>query len=147
MSGWEPGHISGVSDEKAGDHRADTVDVGETGPGGSAFPARRKLQQSKWDSVFGSHNLWRRPDIIRKKRVYTMRMSRVNVYLPDELADEAKKAGLNISSLTQEAIRSSLAAQDLAHWQRRVAKLDSPGVSHHKVIDAVRAAKDELDSD
>lgn len=74
-----------------------------------------------------------------------MRMSRVNVYLPDELAEEAKKAGLNISSLTQEAIRSSLAAQNLARWQQRVAELDSPGVSHRRVIDAVKSAKDELD--
>jgi post-segregation antitoxin (ccd killing protein) len=74
-----------------------------------------------------------------------MRMSRVNVYLPDELADEAKKAGLNISSLTQEAIRSSLAAQNLGAWQQRVAALDSPGVGHQHVIDAVNAAKDELE--
>ena len=77
--------------------------------------------------------------------VYSMRMSRVNVYLPDDLADEAKKAGLNISSLTQEAIRSSLARQDLARWQQRVAELDSPGVSHSEVADAVRSAKDEFE--
>lgn len=75
-----------------------------------------------------------------------MRMSRVNVYLPDELAEEAKKAGLNISSLTQTAIRSSLAAHNLAIWQQQVAKLDTPGVSHELVIDAVNAAKDELES-
>lgn len=77
--------------------------------------------------------------------MYNMRMSRVNVYLPDDLADEAKKAGLNISSLTQEAIRSSLALHSLARWQHRVAELDSPGVSHSKVIDAVKSAKDELE--
>lgn len=74
-----------------------------------------------------------------------MRMSRVNVYLPDDLADEAKRAGLNISSLTQEAIRSSLAKQNLARWQQRVAELDSPGISHKKAIDAVRSAKDEFE--
>lgn len=75
-----------------------------------------------------------------------MRMSRVNVYLPDDLAEEAKKAGLNISSLTQEAIRSALAAQTLNRWQQQVSKLPSPGVSHAKAIDAVRSAKDELES-
>jgi len=74
-----------------------------------------------------------------------MRMSRVNVYLPDDLADEAKRAGLNISSLTQDAIRSSLAMQNLARWQQRVAELDPPGVSHSKVIDAVESAKDEFE--
>jgi post-segregation antitoxin (ccd killing protein) len=77
--------------------------------------------------------------------VYHMRMSRVNVYLPDDLAEEARKAGLNISSLTQEAIRASLARRSLERWVQRVAQLDSPGVSHRKVIDAVRSAKDELE--
>jgi post-segregation antitoxin (ccd killing protein) len=81
----------------------------------------------------------------RPPRVYTMRMSRVNVYLPDDLADEARRAGLNISSLTQDAIRSSLARQDLALWQQRVAELDSANVSHSKVIEAVNSAKDEFE--
>lgn len=74
-----------------------------------------------------------------------MRMSRVNVYLPDDLAEEAKRAGLNISSLTQEAIRSSLAAQSLGKWQQRIAELDSPSVSHAKVIEAVNSAKADLE--
>ena len=74
-----------------------------------------------------------------------MRMSRVNVYLPDDLAEEARKAGLNISSLTQEAIRSSLTAQALRQWQQQISDLPSPGVSHATVIDAVNAAKDELE--
>jgi len=74
-----------------------------------------------------------------------MRMSRVNVYLPDDLADEAKRAGLNISSLTQDAIRSSLASKDLALWQQRVAELESADVSHSKVIEAVNSAKDEFE--
>jgi post-segregation antitoxin (ccd killing protein) len=77
--------------------------------------------------------------------VYSMRMSRVNVYLPDDLADKAKRAGLNISSLTQDAIRSSLAMQNLTRWQQRVAELDSPGISHIQVIDAVKSAKDEFE--
>lgn len=74
-----------------------------------------------------------------------MRMSRVNVYLPDDLAEEAKKAGLNISSLTQEAIRSSLAAHTLKRWQQQVSELASSGISHDKVIDAVTSAKHDLE--
>ena len=77
--------------------------------------------------------------------VYSMRMSRINVYLPDELAAEAKKAGLNISSLTQEAIRSALASDSLKAWQGRVDKLTSPGIDHESVLAAVNAAKDELE--
>ncbi|HEY6634238.1 MAG TPA: type II toxin-antitoxin system CcdA family antitoxin [Acidimicrobiia bacterium] len=72
-------------------------------------------------------------------------MSRVNVYLPDDLAEKAKDAGLNISSLTQEAIRSTLAARTLKRWQQQVSELPSPGTSHAKVVDAVNAAKDELE--
>lgn len=74
-----------------------------------------------------------------------MRMSRVNVYLPSDLADQARKAGLNISSLTQEAIRASLAARDLTAWQKRVAELHPTKVDHSAVIEAMRSAKDELE--
>ena len=45
-----------------------------------------------------------------------MRMARVNVYLPDDLAAQAKAAGLNVSGLTQEAIESALAALGLTGW-------------------------------
>lgn len=72
-------------------------------------------------------------------------MSRVNVYLPDDLADQARKAGLNISSLTQGAIRASLAERDLTSWQKRVAELPPATVDHRAVIEAVRSAKDELE--
>lgn len=72
-------------------------------------------------------------------------MSRVNVYLPDDLAAEAKKAGLNISGLTQEAIRSALASDNLNAWQKTVSDLNSTGVDHESVLLAVVGAKDELD--
>lgn len=74
-----------------------------------------------------------------------MRMSRVNVYLPDELAAEAKRAGLNISKLTQGAIRSALAEDSLETWQSMVSELAAPGVGHDSVLAAVSAAKDELE--
>jgi hypothetical protein len=35
-------------------------------------------------------------------------MARVNVYLPDSLHQRAKRAGLNVSELTQVAIQSAL---------------------------------------
>lgn len=69
-----------------------------------------------------------------------MSMSR-NVYLPDDLAGEAKKAGLNISSLTQDAIRSALSAQKLTLWQQQVSELGPPGISHESVIEAVSRPK------
>jgi post-segregation antitoxin (ccd killing protein) len=74
-----------------------------------------------------------------------MRMSRVNVYLPDDLAAEAKEAGLNVSSLAQEAIRSALAAESLDTWFSSVSILTAVDVGHEDVLAAVNAAKDELE--
>lgn len=77
--------------------------------------------------------------------MYSMRMARVNVYLPDELAAEAKAAGLNVSSLTQEALRSALATRRVDEWLDGVVSMRPLGISHQRVIDAVAAAKDELE--
>lgn len=74
-----------------------------------------------------------------------MRMSRVNVYLPDELAAEAKRAGLNISGITQEALRSALAAESMDTWFSRVSSMSPVDVDHSDVLAAVNAAKDELE--
>jgi post-segregation antitoxin (ccd killing protein) len=73
-----------------------------------------------------------------------MRMARVNVYLPDELADAARAADLNISSLTQDAIRRELQQMGIAEWAQAVLGLGSPRVSHAAVQEAVDAARDEL---
>lgn len=74
-----------------------------------------------------------------------MRMSRVNVYLPDDLAAEAKEAGINVSSLAQEAIRSALASENLDTWLSSVSDLKAVDVDHEEVLAAVHAAKDELE--
>ncbi|MGH3668295.1 MAG: type II toxin-antitoxin system CcdA family antitoxin, partial [Acidimicrobiia bacterium] len=69
----------------------------------------------------------------------------VNVYLPDELADRAKDAGLNVSNLTQEAVRSALAASATGEWVKKVAALSPTGVLHEGVMAALKDAKDELE--
>ena len=74
-----------------------------------------------------------------------MRMARVNVYLPDELADQAKDAGLNVSNLTQEAVRSALCAKRTGDWLDEVAALSPTGVGHEEVLAALEQAKDELE--
>lgn len=73
-----------------------------------------------------------------------MRMARVNVYLPDDLAAEAKAAGLNVSNLTQEALRSALAASRVDDWLDDVSAMRPLGISHRAVSEAVAAAKDDL---
>jgi post-segregation antitoxin (ccd killing protein) len=74
-----------------------------------------------------------------------MRMARVNVYLPDDLAAEAKAAGLNVSSLTQDALRRALAASQVDDWLEGIAAMRPLGIGHRVVADAVTAAKDDLE--
>jgi post-segregation antitoxin (ccd killing protein) len=71
-------------------------------------------------------------------------MARVNVYLPDELAEQARAAGVNISGVTQDAIRIALAAIDTDRWLDHLDQLPATDVPHQRVIDAVHAARDEL---
>jgi len=74
-----------------------------------------------------------------------MRMARINVYLPDDLAEEAKVAGLNLSKLTQEALKRELSAERTSAWLDAVASLGSTRVSHDDVIEAVGEAKSDFD--
>jgi len=74
-----------------------------------------------------------------------MRMARVNVYLPDDLAAEAKAAGLNVSGLTQGALRSALAASRVDEWLDDVGAMRPLGIRHDAAASAVAAAKDELE--
>jgi len=57
-----------------------------------------------------------------------MRMARINVYLPDEMAETVKTANLNVSALTQNAIRVALAQGSTNTW---LASLDEPKEAQH----------------
>lgn len=70
-------------------------------------------------------------------------VTRLNVYLPDELAAEAKKAGLNLSAVTQEAVRRTLAELSTDAWLARVATTSTTGVLHDRALEALDAARDE----
>jgi post-segregation antitoxin (ccd killing protein) len=72
-----------------------------------------------------------------------MRMARVNIYLPDDLAREAKAAGLNISGIAQEALRTALASRRVAAWLDDIARLPPTGVTHEQVIAALDEARRE----
>jgi len=73
-----------------------------------------------------------------------MRMARVNVYLPDELAREARAAGLNISRVAQEALSSTLAHDETDRWLDRLESLPRANVPHGQVIEALDEARAEL---
>ena len=69
-------------------------------------------------------------------------MARVNVYLPDDLAERAREADLNVSALTRRAIEDELAGQETNEWLARISAR-SYGVSHDQVIAALDAVRDE----
>jgi post-segregation antitoxin (ccd killing protein) len=73
-----------------------------------------------------------------------MRIPRINVYLPDDLATAAKEQGLNVSALTQDAIRASLSARATGRW---LAGLRPPSglhrATHDEVAAALEAARDQ----
>jgi post-segregation antitoxin (ccd killing protein) len=71
-------------------------------------------------------------------------VTRLNVYLPDELAAEAKKAGLNLSAVTQEAVRRALAERSTDVWLATVATTAATQrVPHDRAVDALDAERDE----
>ena len=74
-----------------------------------------------------------------------MHMARINVYLPDELAEEAKAARLNLSKLTQDALKSALSAERTSDWLAAVARLGATHVSHEDVLQALGEAKSDFD--
>ncbi len=73
-----------------------------------------------------------------------MRMARVNVYLPDDLAKDARVAGLNVSALAQVALRGALDARRTDAWLHQVLEMKGPEVDLDVVLAAVRDAADEF---
>jgi post-segregation antitoxin (ccd killing protein) len=73
-----------------------------------------------------------------------MRMARVNVYLPDQLAREARAAGLNISQVAQAALSSTLEHSETDRWLDRLERLPRTDVRHQSVLDAIDEARAEL---
>lgn len=70
-------------------------------------------------------------------------MARLNVYLPDELAAAAKQSCLNISALTQDAVRRALAERSTDAWLAALKPAQSHHVAHHRALEALDAARDE----
>lgn len=70
-------------------------------------------------------------------------MARLNVYVPDDLAERARARGLNVSALTQAAIRAELENSDTDAWLDGL-EARSTNARHSDVLDAIDAARDEF---
>ena len=73
-----------------------------------------------------------------------MRMARVNVYLPDDLAQQVKKAGINVSHVAQEALRLTLAEASVNDWLDGLARLPPTGIDHDEALAALKEARLEF---
>lgn len=76
--------------------------------------------------------------------VYYMRMARVNVYLSDDLAAQARDADLNVSALTQEALQAELNRTRTDSWLETVAALGEIDLPRETVLEALDAGRDEF---
>ena len=89
----------------------------------------------------------RNPFVQRPPRtsVYDVCMARLNVYVPDELAQRAKSAEVNVSALVQAALADELDRQATDEWLATVPiRTSGAVVSSADVVDAVHAARDEF---
>jgi post-segregation antitoxin (ccd killing protein) len=71
-------------------------------------------------------------------------MARVNVYLPDDLAERARSAGVNVSGVAQDAIRGALASLETDVWLDRLDRLPQIDLRHETVMTALEDARDEF---
>ncbi|KCN94308.1 type II toxin-antitoxin system CcdA family antitoxin [Mycobacterium tuberculosis] len=72
-------------------------------------------------------------------------MARLNVYVPDELAERARARGLNVSALTQAAISAELENSATDAWLEGL-EPRSTGARHDDVLGAIDAARDEFET-
>ena len=73
-----------------------------------------------------------------------MRMARLNVYVPDDLASRVREAEINVSAVTRSALEDELARRSTDAWLEELDKLPPVAVSHDEVIAALDSARDEM---
>jgi post-segregation antitoxin (ccd killing protein) len=65
-------------------------------------------------------------------------MARINVYLPDPLAEAVRASDINLSRLTQVAAERELARRKVEAWRDRVLIERAQGVLHDAALEAWR---------
>jgi post-segregation antitoxin (ccd killing protein) len=73
-----------------------------------------------------------------------MRIARINVYLPDDLARQARAAGVSVSNITQAALRRELSARLTAEWLSRLDRLPAVRVTHEQILAALDIEREEF---
>ncbi len=72
-----------------------------------------------------------------------MHMARVNIYLPDELAAQARAAELNVSGIAQQGLRDELARADIDRWLETLDRCPPVNVTTDQVLRALDQVREE----
>jgi post-segregation antitoxin (ccd killing protein) len=73
-------------------------------------------------------------------------MARLNIYVPDQLAESAHRAGLNVSALAQAAILAELDQHATAAWLDALPH-STRQTSHEAALTALDAARGDFESE
>lgn len=73
-------------------------------------------------------------------------MARVNIYLPDDLAEQARKADVNVSAVAQDALRRELASASIDAWLESLDRIERVDVSHSIAQSAMDEARHDFGS-
>lgn len=76
--------------------------------------------------------------------VYTVCMARLNVYVPDDMAKEAKAAKINVSAITQHGLARALATRNFTQWVDSLDQLDPVHLAKSDVEAALDDARSEF---
>ncbi|MCV6985302.1 type II toxin-antitoxin system CcdA family antitoxin [Mycobacterium shinjukuense] len=79
----------------------------------------------------------------RHECVYSVRIARLNVYVPDELADRVRSADVNVSAVVQAALAEELDRRATNAWLDALPPLRGRR-SHEAAIQALDEVRDEF---
>lgn len=74
-------------------------------------------------------------------------MARVNIYLPDDTAEAARRQGLNVSRVCREAVEAALRQARQQAWLAALQDREPIELDPDVVLAAVREARSELEGE
>jgi post-segregation antitoxin (ccd killing protein) len=78
---------------------------------------------------------------------YDVEMARVNIYLPDDTAEAARREGLNVSRVCRDAVEAALRAARQRAWLAALQDREPIELDPDVVLAAVREARSSIEGD
>jgi post-segregation antitoxin (ccd killing protein) len=77
--------------------------------------------------------------------VYVVVMARINIYLPDDTAEAARREGLNVSRVCREAVEAALSEARQRAWLTALQDREPIELPPDEVLAAVREAQTAIE--